>query len=211
MLEKHTGRLLDLIPPDAQEIELQELMLRFTMDVATEFLFGESTNGLLAGRERPYGQGLLKGFAESIQYAQDKMAMRMALGWWASLKPDRQFRHNVQVVHKFIDGFVEKALRDHRPDTDKESHVLLHALVETVNDPIQIRDELITILIAGRDTTASLISNVFFLLARRPDIWEKLRGNVQRQFQGRLPRFEELPQCTYVRYTINECKSAPSL
>jgi len=206
MLEKHIGRLFDLVPPDTQEIELQELMLRFTMDVATELLFGESTNGLLAGRAEPYGQRVLTGFAESVQYAQDKTAMHMALGWWASLKPDRQFRRDVQVVHRFIDGFVEKALREHRADIKRESYVLLHALVDTVKDPVQIRDELITILIAGRDTTASLISNVFFLLARRPDIWEKLREDVQRQFQDRLPTFEEIPQCKYVRYTINECK-----
>ncbi|KAJ9133787.1 Cytochrome P450 [Coniochaeta hoffmannii] len=174
------------------------------MDVATELLFGESTNGLLAGRAEPYGQRVLTGFAESVQYAQDKMAMHMALGWWASLKPDRQFRRDVQVVHRFIDGFVEKALREHRADIKRESYVLLHALVDTVKDPVQIRDELITILIAGRDTTASLISNMFFLLARRPDIWEKLREDVQRQFQDRLPTFEEIPQCKYVRYTINE-------
>lgn len=206
MLEKHVGRLMDLIPGDEEEIELQELMLRFTMDMATDFLFGESTDGLLAGRSGPYGLGALQGFAESVQYAQHRMAMHVALGWWALLKPDFQFRHHVLVVHNFIDDFVQKALREHRPGAKNQSYVLLQALVEDVKDPIQIRDELINILIAGRDTTASLISNVFFVLSRRPDIWRKLREEVLRQFEGRLPKFDRIPQCKYVRYTINECK-----
>ncbi|KAB5583416.1 cytochrome P450 [Coniochaeta sp. 2T2.1] len=206
MLEKHVTRLLNLIPTDGEEIDLQELMLRFTMDVATEFLFGESTNGLLAGRDGGlHGQGgVLDGFAESAQYAQHTMAMHVALGWWTALVPDFRFRHHVRVVHGFIDGFVEKALREHQPGAKHETYVLLQALVEDVKDPVQIRDELINILIAGRDTTASLISNVFFVLARRPDVWRKLKEEVRRQFGGRLPRFEEIPQCRYVRWTINE-------
>lgn len=206
MLEKHVGRLIGLVPSNGEEIELQELMLRFTMDMATDFLFGESTDGLLAGREGPYGQGTLRGFAESVQYAQHRMAMHVALGWWALLKPDPQFRHHVRVVHEFIDGFVQKELREHRPGAKQKTYVLLRALVEDVKDPIQIRDELVNILIAGRDTTASLISNVFFILSRRPDIWRKLREEVRQHFEGQLPRFDQIPQCKYVRYTINECK-----
>ncbi|OIW27860.1 cytochrome P450 [Coniochaeta ligniaria NRRL 30616] len=204
MLEKHVGRLIDLVPHNGEEIELQELMLRFTMDMATDFLFGESTDGLLAGREGPYGQGTLQGFAESVQYAQHRMAMHVALGWWALLKPDLQFRHHVRVVHDFIDGFVQKELREHRPGVKHKTYVLLQALVEDVKDPMQIRDELVNILIAGRDTTASLISNVFFVLSRRPDIWRKLREEVRQHFEGKLPRFDQIPQCKYVRYTINE-------
>ncbi|KAB5585708.1 cytochrome P450 [Coniochaeta sp. 2T2.1] len=208
MLEKHVGRLLKLIPTNGEEIDLQELMLRFTMDVATGFLFGESTNGLLAASRdgRPYGQGqdVLDGFAESVQYAQHRMAMHVALGRWTALVPDFRFRRHVRMVHGFIDGFVRKALREHQPGAKHETYVLLQALVEDVNDPVQIRDELINILIAGRDTTATLISNVFFVLARRTDIWRKLKEEVRGQFEGRLPRFEEMPQCRYIRWTINE-------
>jgi cytochrome P450 len=145
--------------------------------------------------------------------------MTMALGRWAFLFPDRQFTRHVRAVHGFIDGFVSAALREHDtkppgrvPDTPApKPYVLLHALVEEqdgVKDPVRIRDELVNILIAGRDTTASLISTLFFVLSRRPDIWAKLRDEV-RQFEGgRPPKFEEIPLCRYLRWTINECTSS---
>ncbi|KAI5460917.1 cytochrome P450 [Mariannaea sp. PMI_226] len=207
-LEKHLSRLVDLIPED-QEIDLQDLFLRFTMDVATEFLLGESTDGLLAGRGRQRAD--LEQFSESIKYVQDKMATHIALGRLAVLQPDPKFKHHVRLVHKFVDGFVDKALREHRAaeekpqnaDSSSSSYVLLQALVQDVQDPKCIRDELINILIAGRDTTASLISNVFFLLSRHPKIWEKLRQDIA-QFEGRPPTFEQIPQCRSIRYVINE-------
>ncbi|UKZ78630.1 hypothetical protein TrVFT333_006376 [Trichoderma virens FT-333] len=201
MLESHVNCLIDIIP-DGEEVELQELLLRFTMDTATDFLFGESTNSLLVNQDGYHSK--LEGFAESVQYAQDRMAMHIALGKWALLKPDPKFHHHVRVVHKFVDEFVQKALQENDLDSKTQPYVLLRALVEDVKDPIQIRDEVLNILIAGRDTTASLISNVFFMLSSRPQLWSMLRKEVQDQFQNKPPTFDEIPQCKYIRYAINE-------
>ncbi|KAH8898479.1 cytochrome P450 [Thozetella sp. PMI_491] len=201
MLERHVSCLVDRIP-DGCETDLQELLLCFTMDVATSFLLGESTDSL--GLDQNKQRGELQGFVRSVQHAQDRMAIHLALGRWALLKPDPQFRHHTQVVQDFVDGFVQKALLDHQADTKWEQPaVLLRSLVQDVQDPIQIRDELINILIAGRDTTASLIGNVFFLLARHPQVWQKLREEIK-LFDSLPPKFEEISQCRHIRYTINE-------
>ncbi|RFU81711.1 cytochrome p450 alkane hydroxylase [Trichoderma arundinaceum] len=171
------------------------------MDMATDFLFGESTNSLL---EDQYGyHSKLKGFAESVQYAQDRIAMHMALGKWALLKPDPKFRHHVRVVHKFADELVEKALQERDSGSKTQPYVLLRALVEDVQDPIQVRDEVLNILIAGRDTTASLISNIFLMLSTRPQLWSMLQNEVA-QFNNQLPKIDDISQCKYLRYTINE-------
>ncbi|KAL7813666.1 cytochrome P450 [Trichoderma aethiopicum] len=201
MLESHVSCLMRLIP-DGQEVELQDLLLRFTMDMATDFLFGESTNSLLADQDGYHSR--LEGFAESVQYAQDRIAMRMALGRLALLKPDPKFKHHVRVVHKFVDELVHKALHGNDPGPKAQPYILLRALVEDTQDPVRIRDEVINILIAGRDTTASLISNVFFLLSKRPELWSMLRNEVLTQFKRQPPAFEDIPQCKYIRYTINE-------
>jgi len=44
--EKHISQLIDRIPKDGSTVDLQELFFRLTIDSATEFLFGESTNSL---------------------------------------------------------------------------------------------------------------------------------------------------------------------
>lgn len=201
MLESHVSCLINLIP-DGQELDLQELLLRFTMDMATDFLFGESTNSLLADQDGYHSK--LEGFAESVQYAQDRMAIHIALGKWALLKPDPKFQHHVRVVHKFVDELVQKALQGNGSDCKTQPYVLLRALVEDVKDPIQIRDEVLNILIAGRDTTASLISNIFFMLSTRPQLWSMLRNEVLTHFKNQPPTFDDIPQCRYIRYTINE-------
>ncbi|KAL7940179.1 cytochrome P450 [Trichoderma barbatum] len=201
MLESHVNCLIGMIP-NGQEIELQELLLRFTMDMATDFLFGESTNSLLADQDGYHSK--LEGFAESVQYAQDRMAIHIALGKWALLKPDPKFQHHVHVVHKFVDELVQKALQANDAGSKAQPYVLLRALVEDVKDPIQIRDEVLNILIAGRDTTASLISNIFFTLSTRPQLWSMLRNEVLEHFQNKPPAFDDIPQCKYIRYTINE-------
>lgn len=200
MLETHVKRFMNVIA-DGKEIELQELVLRFTMDMATDFLLGESTNSLL---EEQHGyHSKLKGFKESIQYAQDRIATHIALGGLAILKPDPKFQHHVHVVHKFVDELVHDALRGNSSDSKALPYVLLRAIIEDTQDPIQIRNEILNILVAGRDTTASLIANIFFMLSTRPQLWSMLRKEVA-QFQNQPPTFDNISQCRYIRYTINE-------
>ena len=49
--ETHVGHLIDAIPRDGSTIDLQEMFFSLTMDSATEFLFGQSTNVLAPGLE----------------------------------------------------------------------------------------------------------------------------------------------------------------
>lgn len=66
-----------------------------------------------------------------------------------------------------------------------------------------IRSELLNVLLAGRDTTASLLTNVFFIISQRADIWEKLQADVQ-QLNGALPTFEQLKDLKYLKAVLNE-------
>ena len=59
------------------------------------------------------------------------------------------------------------------------------------------------ILVAGRDTTASLLSHLWYILARRPDVFEKLRTEVL-QLDGREPTFEETKEMKYLQYCLVE-------
>lgn len=159
MLETHVKRLINIIV-DGKEIDLQELVLRFTMDMTTDYLLGESTNSLL--QEKYDYHSKLKGFKDSIQYAQDRIATQMALGGLAILKPDPKFQQHVNVVHKFVDGLVHDALRGNSSDSKTLSYVLLRAIIEDTQGLVRVRNEILNVLVAGRDTTDDLIANVFF-------------------------------------------------
>ena len=124
-------------------------------------------------------------------------------------------------MHKFVDQFVQRGL-EYRKTQDiekadarsEERYVFLQELVKQTGDPVQIRSELLNILLAGRDTTASLLSNTWFVLSQRPDIWEKLQAEVK-ELGGETPTFAQIKEMKYLRYVLNECKcntpSCPAL
>jgi cytochrome P450 len=110
----------------------------------------------------------------------------------------------------YIDRFVDEALTLRRSQKFSESkqnsqYIFLNELAKETEDREVLRDQILSVLLAGRDTTASLLSNLFWELARHPEIYEKLREEVK-GLQGRVPTFEELKQMQYLKYCLNECE-----
>lgn len=89
------------------------------------------------------------------------------------------------------------------PSTSR--YVFLHELVSQTSDPIKVRSELLNILLAGRDTTASFLSNVWFELSNRPDVWSRLQREIAAALpDGDFPTFEKLKDMKYLRAVLNE-------
>jgi cytochrome P450 len=131
---------------------------------------------------------------------------------------DSEFNKSCRIVHDFVDKIVYKALDKNQPKDaekviegkhDAERYVFLREMVKATRDPNQLRDELLNILLAGRDTTASLLSVTFHVLARRPDIFKKLKAEVN-ELRGVQPDYETLKNMKYLKYLLNESKSASS-
>ena len=206
--ERHISHLIRAIPRDRSTVDLSELFFRLTIDSATEFLFGESTDSLAFGTNKASAAR----FAEAFNHSQHTVSNRFRLGFLSNFIPDSKFGRDVKYVHDFVDSYVKKALEYRRTlDLEKadlkvdERYIFLCELAKQTDDPILIRTELLNILLAGRDTTASLLSNVWHTLARRPDIWAKLRAEVD-AIGGERPSVTQLKDMKYLRYVLNECK-----
>lgn len=201
--EYHVKHLVAAVPTDGSTVDLSELFFRLTIDSATEFLFGESTESLTKDSSA--------GFAESFTRGQDFIANNSRWGKWAKLFPaNKQFKHDQKFVHEFVDYYVRKGIarRDQllREKSNSEKpgrYVFIDELVRQTTDPIQIRSELLNILLAGRDTTASLLTNVWFILAKRPDIWSKLQSEIA-TLDGEVPTFEQLKNLKFLKALLNE-------
>jgi cytochrome P450 len=208
--ERHIQDLWKLIPRDGSTIDLQELFFRFTIDSATEFLFGQSTNTL---KEKKEGGPDGAQFAQSFNEAQDACAMRFRLGVLRHLRRDRKGEEAMRICHEFVGQFVDEAVR-YRENLDlekkgaqpDEKYVFLHELAKDTKDKKRLGDELLNVLLAGRDTTASLLSNMWFMIAQRPDIFAKLRREVEETLNGELPTYEQLRSMKYLKYCLNECE-----
>ncbi|EMC93362.1 hypothetical protein BAUCODRAFT_37054 [Baudoinia panamericana UAMH 10762] len=82
---------------------------------------------------------------------------------------------------------------------------LLNRLATQTQDRKELRDQTLSILFAGRDTTAALLGWCFVRLSLHPDIYDKLRSIVQKEFEGDEGiSFAQLKGCRYLQHFLNE-------
>lgn len=68
----------------------------------------------------------------------------------------------------------------------------------------QLRDEIMTLVLAGHETTATALTWGWWLLARHPDVEARLRAEVGTVLQGRRPTVADLPGLAYTRMVVDE-------
>ncbi|ROW15266.1 hypothetical protein VPNG_03080 [Cytospora leucostoma] len=223
--ERHVQNLMSALHtrlrPDGwtSMVDLQVLFFRLTLDSATEFLLGQSSDSQL--QHIPgYSQELNSAkelhhidFATSFDRAQQGLSTRARLGPLCRTYKPRWFRDAVKQCYTFMDYYVKRALDKDLREKEIEKrtapkYVFLEALAEQTQDPIELRSQLLHILLAGRDTTASALGWLFFCLARDPGRYKKLREIVIEEF-GTYHRpkeitFSKLKSCKYLQYCNNE-------
>jgi len=207
---RHTDRLIAQLRA-RRTVEAQQWFHMLTMDTATEFLFGESTNSLEEYRTAKSEAGGVSpaAFVESYTYLL-KLAVRRIVfnnqrlfteGWGGA-------RVHLQRAHAFIDHYVERALATVRADAVPDnSYVFSYELAKLTDDPQVIRDEIFNILIAGRDTTASTLSYAFYYFVKHPELWDRVRADVWQAFPAGSSTeytFEGLRRLTYVPLFVKE-------
>jgi cytochrome P450 len=215
--ERHVSHLISKLPSDGKTpVNLADYFFRLTLDSATEFLFGESTNSLSQQSEESFGAAFDRG--------QSNIAMRARFGplvkWLPFLFDVGSMQKDQEFVHDFVDYYVDKgcAGRDQqkqqqpvattKPNDDDEKssterYIFIDELVRQTPDRTRIRSELLNILLAGRDTTASLLTNLWWLLSKNPSAWSKLQTEVA-TLKASHPTFENLKELKFLRALLNE-------
>jgi cytochrome P450 len=68
----------------------------------------------------------------------------------------------------------------------------------------ELRDEIMTMLVAGHETAAHALAWACYLLAQHPEVEERLHAELDQILAGRTPRVEDLPQLRYTRMVVEE-------
>ncbi len=129
-------------------------------------------------------------------------------GWLPTLE-NRRFR----AALRDIDGVVYRIIDQHRraQDTGAADHDLLSMLLR-VRDPEtgvgfsneQLRNETITFLLAGHETTANALTWTFYLLSQNPEAEAQLQKEVASVLGGRIPTLADLPRLIFTKMVIKE-------
>ncbi|KAF2724194.1 cytochrome P450 [Polychaeton citri CBS 116435] len=226
-LERHMQNLLKAIGSADQdgwtnETNIQLLAFRLTMDSATEFLLGESVDTQLeeiaayVSPSVPHNSVDKAAFSRAWEHASFHMAQRVQLGGFYWLHNPKQYAADNRVLHEFVmryaDQALEKRQQAEKTDTASSLHKHKYVFLEALTEQTQNREELLSaalnILLAGRETTAMLLSWVLHQLLHHSDVQQRLRRVVLDTFGTYSDPynldFASIKGCQYLQWVLNE-------
>ena len=156
VFRQHVDNLLECLYISKTVTDLQPLFFKLTLDTTTALLLGRSVYSLSSEDVNDTGN---KRFAENFDIAQGGLAKRFRLAPWHSLYSPPHFRRSCSIVHQFVDDYISERGSDTTEARDQESSdSFIDQLAQGSNSHEMLRDQLLNILLAGRDTTACCLS-----------------------------------------------------
>ncbi|KAL4810886.1 cytochrome P450 [Aspergillus unguis] len=204
IFEKHVQHLIPLLEGQNgnKVVDVTSLFFRYTLDAATDYLLGDGTDSL----QNPETE-----FAEAFRYVQRRQSQIFRLGVFKFLLPRGEFRRQLRVMDDFIRPYISRVLAMSPAELDQKlskNETFLHALARFTRDPRVLRDQLVAVLLAGRDTTAATLSFCLFELARNPAVVEKLREEIASRLgvgaNAQKPSYADLKDMKYLNAVLHE-------
>lgn len=219
LAERHTRELLKKIKAGAdgwtEIMNLQPLFYNFALDTVTEFLYGYSVHAqnpeararlpTVKGMDEPNLLELGENFDQGKRWIEERGAFYK----WYWLISSKDFDHRCREIHKLVDWFVQTRLQGGEKDPEladgRKKFVLLNELAKETKNPLELRNESLSLLFAGRDTAGALLGWCFYFLSREKRVFRKLRAIIMDEFgiAGEIS-FAQLKACQYMLYVINE-------
>ena len=180
-------------------------MMRVTLRVVAETLFGDDIAGSAAEINRVFPVIL------ACLAARVTSPIRPPL--WMPTATNRRLRPALQSLNTIVEGLIAtKRRRLATEESPQGGHRDLLTILMLARDAetgeamsdAQLRDEVMTLMIAGHETTANALSWLWYLLDRHPDEQERLRDELRLATGGRAPTVEDLPHMPRLKAVIQE-------
>ncbi|MFI9203860.1 cytochrome P450 [Streptomyces sp. NPDC053048] len=151
--------------------------------------------------------------AHDFEAVQDQAMFEMVsqglVPMWVPLPHQLRFRRARRRLYEVVDRLV--AERTARPDGGGDGDDALSRLIRSVREEAdpgagrqRLHDELVTLLLAGHETTASTLGWTFHLLDRHPEARARVREEALAVLGDRMPGFEDLPRLAYTTAVVQE-------
>jgi cytochrome P450 len=180
------------------------------MDSTTQFLFGKPL-GCLTREDQPREFTDLVNSFEMAMSGAYRHALLGALRFLDKNYNVAAERQHVAETRKFVDEMIRRAMVKYKEDKslklekDKEEHKsLFEILMDESVSSSAIRDHIMTTFGAARDTTATFLSQLWFEVSRRPEVFSKLKSEVHSVLDGQLPTPDSLKKLAYLDQVMKE-------
>lgn len=184
--------------PPGQVVNMSEEMMQLTMDTITKVMFSADVMGEV-GKIGP-------AVAVGVRYAQNNILNPLAApkSWPTPL--NRAFKAAQRTMDEIVYGLIHE-----RRASGVKHGDLLDMLLEAQDedngqgmDDKQVHDEVLTMFVAGHETTANALTWTWYILSQHPEIFKRLQAEVDSVLNGRSPELADIPNLPYVQQVFSE-------
>lgn len=180
------------------QIDIHEAMSTLTRRIVLKTLFDTD--------ESPETEQIANSVETLNHLSEDSYKRGFTFPNWLPVPAVRKSREAVAEVDKLILGIIEQRRKSGGDQGDLLSMLLLAQDEDDGGQMTdrQVRDEAVTLFLAGHETTANTLAWTFYLLAKHPEVEVKLVEELDRVLAGRKPTLQDLGQLTYTDWVIKE-------
>ena len=184
---------------DGEIRDIHEDMMHLTLNIVTKTIFDIDITGT---------EG--KTIADSLTIAMEWLESQRKQGFLELFWLPTVINLRYKDALKKMDRFFYELIHQQRVNR-KDSRGLLSMLMDTIDfsddstmSERQLRDELATLMLAGHETTANLLSWTFMLLCQNSSVQSKLILDLERVLSNRLPNLEDINHLRYTQQVVKE-------
>ncbi len=182
-----------------RELDIHKEMIQLTLGIVLKTVFDVDV-------ERPEAAGIGAAVNATVPLFRLGTPLRTMLR-----NVPTSYSKNFDEIKAEIDRFIFQMIEERRSDFHNRGDLLSMLLLAqdeegdggSMTDQ-QVRDETVTLLAAGHETTSNALSWTWHLLSLNPEVEAKLHAEVDSVLGGRLPTVEDLPNLPYTRKVLNE-------
>ncbi|KAM3245225.1 hypothetical protein ACQJBY_056506 [Aegilops geniculata] len=203
---------LDKAASDGEDVEMESLFSRLTLDVIGKAVFNYDFDSL------SYDNGIVEAVYVTLREAEMRSTSPIPT-WeipiWKDISPrQRKVNEALALINNILDELIatckrmvdEEDLQFHEEYMNEKDPSILHFLLASGDDVSskQLRDDLMTMLIAGHETSAAVLTWTFYLLSKYPNVMSKLQAEADAVLGDGLPTIDDVKKLKYTTRVINE-------
>ncbi|USZ70003.1 cytochrome P450 (plasmid) [Halorussus salilacus] len=186
---------------DGAQVDVERDMTEVTLAVIVDLMLGTDLNDR---RVRTIREAL-----EPLGARFEPDPVRFAAPQWLPMPGDGEYRSAVETMETVIDDIVAERRGTHGdPESDEGPDDLLSILLRARDrgeqSDTQIRDEVMTMLLAGHDTTALTLTYAWYLLSQHPDAERRVHDELDDVLGGDPPTMADVRRLDYVERVVDE-------
>jgi cytochrome P450 len=183
---------------DGDAHDIHEEMMRLTMEIVTHTLFNVDVAN---DAEK---------VAAALREIAEPFSQQATLKWILDNRLPTSGNRRFHKVAAELDEVIYRIIGQRRAAGAKDQGDLLSMLLEAQDEDgsqmtdQQLRDEVITLFLAGQETTALVLSWAWYLLAQHPEIEAELWRELEEVLGGRAPTLADMPRLVYTEKIVKE-------